>query len=89
MRTLVDRVAVVTGAGGGIGRATSLALAGRGCDVAVVDIRPEAAEQTASMVSALGRRATVHVVDVRDADAVQSLAADVVDQHGACHRSGQ
>ncbi len=85
MRTLVDRVAVVTGAGGGIGRATSLALAGRGCDVAVVDIRPEAAEQTASMVSALGRRATVHVVDVRDADAVQSLAADVVDQHGACH----
>lgn len=85
MQTLQDRVAVVTGSGGGIGRATALALARRGCHVAVVDVRLEAAERTAVDVEALGRRATVHVVDVRDADALTHLADDVVGHFGACH----
>jgi NAD(P)-dependent dehydrogenase (short-subunit alcohol dehydrogenase family) len=85
VRTLQDRVAVVTGAGGGIGRATALALAGQGCHVAVVDVRVEAAEETAVMVERLGRRATVHRTDVREADAVQALADDVEAHYGACH----
>ena len=85
MRTLQDRVAVVTGAGGGIGRATCLALAGKGSHVAVVDVRLEAAEQTAAMVEQLGRRATVHQVDVRDAEAMQALAQDVESHFGACN----
>ena len=85
MRTLQDRVSVVTGAGGGIGRATCLALAGRGSHVAVVDVRVEAAEQTAVMVEQLGRRATVHQVDVRDAESMQVLADDVVSHFGGCN----
>lgn len=81
----MDRVAVVTGGGGGIGRATSAALAGRGCHVAVADVDRTAAEATADEVRALGRRASVHVVDVRDLAAVEQLATEVVDEHGGCH----
>lgn len=85
MRTLRDRVAVVTGAAGGIGRATALELARRGAHVAVADVRVEHAEQTAAEVERLGRRATVHQVDVRDADAWQALAQDVESHFGGCH----
>ncbi len=75
----------VTGAGGGIGRATALAFAGRGCDVAVLDVAAGPAEETARMVRATGRTASVHPVDVRTADAVAAVASEVVDVHGACH----
>lgn len=85
MKVLGGRVAVVTGAGGGIGRATCLALAARGVDIAAVDVRSEPAEMTAGLVRGNGRRATVHVADVRDPEAMQALADDVVAAHGACH----
>lgn len=85
MRSLVGRVSVVTGGGGGIGRATSVALARRGSHVAVVDLRPGPAEETAALVRDLGVRATVHVADVADADAMSALADDVVERHGGCH----
>lgn len=85
MKRMQDRVAVVTGAGGGIGRATALELARRGAHVAVVDVRVDAAEQTAVQVEQLGRRATVHRVDVRGADAMEALADEVVGHFGACH----
>jgi len=85
MRTLQDRVAVVTGGGGGIGRATSLALAARGCHVAVVDVNADAAGDTARKVERLGRRATVHRTDVRDLAAMSALADEVVDRHGGCN----
>jgi 3-oxoacyl-[acyl-carrier protein] reductase len=54
---LDDTVAIVTGGGGGIGRATVLQLARAGCDVAVVDVNGEAAEAAARDAHALGRRA--------------------------------
>jgi NAD(P)-dependent dehydrogenase (short-subunit alcohol dehydrogenase family) len=85
VKRLDGRTAVVTGAGSGIGRATCLALAERGCSLAVVDVRPEAAEATASQVRAIGQRASVHVADVRDAERVAALPDEVVEAHGACH----
>ncbi len=61
---LAGKVALVTGAGQGIGRATALALAGAGADVVVNDLRPEAAAETAAAVEKLGRRAHAVPADV-------------------------
>lgn len=53
---LTDRIALVTGAGQGIGKATAVAFAQEGAQVVAVDINGEAAEKTAPEVTALGRR---------------------------------
>ena len=70
---LTDRVAVVTGAAGGIGAATALALARFGADVAMCDRDGDRLATTAGLVEAHGRRVRAEVVDVRDADAVQNF----------------
>lgn len=85
MRQIAGRTAVITGAGSGIGRATSLLLAERGCSVAVVDIDEEAAEQTAGLIEQRGQRASVHIADTRDEVRLGELPSEVVDAHGACH----
>ena len=85
MKRLADRIAVVTGAGSGIGKATSEALAAAGCHLALVDVSQIALDRTAAAIRDLGRSASVHVVDVRSADAVAALPDAVVDAHGGCH----
>lgn len=86
VQELNGRVAVVTGAGGGIGREIALALAGRGVQVACADVRAEAAEETARLVRSTGGvLASAHVVDVASAEQVAGLADAVVAEHGACH----
>ena len=84
MKRLSGRVAVVTGAGSGIGRATSLALAERGCSIAMVDVEPDGAEETADLVRSLGARASVHVADVRDPKRMGELPAEVEGSLGSC-----
>jgi short-subunit dehydrogenase len=78
-------VAVVTGAGSGIGRATALALADRGCVLALVDVDPTGLDATRDAVEGRGARATTHVADVSDADRVAELAEEVAAAHGACN----
>ncbi|MEV6275215.1 SDR family NAD(P)-dependent oxidoreductase [Nocardia sp. NPDC051832] len=85
MRELTGRVAVVTGAGGGIGRGIALELARRGCAVAVVDVRREGAESTRDLLLDSGIDASAHIVDVSDADQMTALVGAVVAHHGAVH----
>lgn len=77
------RLAVVTGAGNGIGRATALALADRGADVILVDIDRDAADRTATFVRHRKVAAHVHVVDVSDGAAMEQFAKEVVTELGA------
>lgn len=85
MRRLEERVAVITGAASGIGRATSEALARKGCDLALSDVDMEGLEGTAERVRALGRKASVHRVDVSSADQMAAFPEAVIAAHGHAH----
>src|SRR5215472_645523 len=61
---LEGQVAIITGAGRGIGRATALELARMGADIVVAELNRENAERTASEIRGLGRRALVVPTDV-------------------------
>jgi 3-oxoacyl-[acyl-carrier protein] reductase len=75
---LAGRVALVTGASRGIGRAIAIALAGAGCDVAInCRSRIEDAQRVAAEVTAFGRRAIVVQADVAQASAVAAMVADI------------
>jgi NAD(P)-dependent dehydrogenase (short-subunit alcohol dehydrogenase family)/pimeloyl-ACP methyl ester carboxylesterase len=71
---LDGKLAVVTGAGSGIGRATALKFAEEGADIVAVDINSEAAERTAELARLLGAKAWPKVVDVGSAKAMEALA---------------
>ena len=76
-RPLEGKLALVTGAGSGIGRASALAFAEQGADVLCVDIDVAAAEETASHLSGLAYR-----LDVADGAAATALATQVIAEHG-------
>ncbi|MFN0043380.1 MAG: SDR family NAD(P)-dependent oxidoreductase [Alphaproteobacteria bacterium] len=92
MSSLAGRVAMITGGGSGIGRATALIMAGRGADIAVVDLNGAGAEETAARVRAQGRRALVFAIDVSDGAAVRAAGAMVEAEWGAidilCNNAG-
>ena len=79
---LESRVAIVTGAGNGIGRATALALARAGTHVAAVDIDATAAKSTADLVSGLGRKGLALDADVGDLASIDGMVRRVVDGLG-------
>jgi len=79
---LSGKMAIVTGAGQGIGKAVALRLAREGADVVVAEINPETAETTAREIQALGRRATAHPVDIGCLAEIQSMVDRVVADFG-------
>jgi NAD(P)-dependent dehydrogenase (short-subunit alcohol dehydrogenase family) len=80
---LSGKVAVVTGGGSGIGRATAMLLARHGAAVHVADLNGEAAGEVVRAIEATGGSAQAHTLDVSDPDAVESFAESVfaVDGH--------
>lgn len=79
---LTDRVAVVTGAGQGIGAATALAMARFGAHVAVFDKDPTHLPDVVAGIEAAGRRCVSDVLDARDDDAVAAFMQHTRDELG-------
>jgi NAD(P)-dependent dehydrogenase (short-subunit alcohol dehydrogenase family) len=79
---LDGRVAIVTGAGTGIGRATARVLADYGADVVLAGRRRQLLEQTASSITDLGRRAVVVPTDITDEQACAALVSAAVGELG-------
>jgi NAD(P)-dependent dehydrogenase (short-subunit alcohol dehydrogenase family) len=79
---LTDRVAVVTGAAQGIGRATALALARFGAHLALCDRKAEGLAATAAEVERLGRQVVTAEIDVRDPEGVTTFLEQVEAQYG-------
>ncbi len=81
IRQVRNRVAVITGAGSGIGRAIALSLAQRGCHLALADIDTDGLEQTAAEARKHEVRVSCHMLDVADKAMVHALPALVQANH--------
>src|SRR5512136_2635573 len=79
---LKDRVALVTGAGGGIGQATALRFAEEGAMVALVDIQMEKIGNLAQKISNLGRKVFFKRMDVRNQIELEETVQKVVKEFG-------
>jgi NADP-dependent 3-hydroxy acid dehydrogenase YdfG len=82
VKTLRDRVAAITGAGSGIGRATAEQMAGLGCHLALADRNAETLAAAAAACAARGVRVTSTVLDVADRAAVHAWADAAAAAHG-------
>ncbi|MCZ4094459.1 SDR family NAD(P)-dependent oxidoreductase [Sinorhizobium psoraleae] len=79
------KVAVVTGAGSGIGAAVSRQLGGEGAEVVVADLDADAARRIAAEIRSAGGKALDFAVDVADAEAVEKLVKFAVEECGGLH----
>jgi len=82
MGTLEGKVAIVTGAGRGIGQAVALKLASQGARVVVNDLDPAPAEETVSRIRAMGGDARAVVANVRDADFPERFVNTAIQEFG-------
>lgn len=82
MSILANQVAVVTGAGRGIGRAIALKFAAAGADIVCVSRTVENSEKVAAEVRALGRKAWAYAVDVADGKAVAAAGEKILAEAG-------
>ncbi len=77
MRTIQDKVALVTGAGSGLGRAIALRLAREGARLHLVDVNAAAVNETATQIHTTGRKAAVTICDLSDLGSIDTLVEDV------------
>jgi NAD(P)-dependent dehydrogenase (short-subunit alcohol dehydrogenase family) len=85
MKNFEGRVAVVTGAASGIGYATCLRLAGRGCSIAAADIDTSGLDRLEKTLRERGTTVSTHRVDVASSSQMESFAGEVEDFHGTAH----
>ena len=82
---LEGKVALVTGAGSGIGQAIAVLFAREGADVAINDIDRPSAEVTVSRIARIGRRAITVIADVANAQEVGAMVSRTIEEFGAAH----
>lgn len=82
MTEIRGKIAVITGAASGIGRATAVALAREGARVAAVDLDRKGLAETASRIEAVGGQVTTYLVDVASRDAVYAFAQEIESAFG-------
>jgi len=82
MQSFSGKVAVITGAGSGMGRYLAVLLAKAGANVAICEINPTTLAETEEMVKAYPVKVSSHVLDVADKAAIDGLPAQVIDEHG-------
>lgn len=81
-RSIKGRVAIVTGAASGMGRATAQLFADEGARVAVLDVNPEPLEEVVGAIEAAGREVKGWAVDLADPDAITEAFAEIADHFG-------
>ncbi len=82
MDKLEGKVAIVTGAGRGIGKGIALAFAREGADVVIAELRPKLAKETAEEVRALGRESLAVKTDVRVSGEVEAMVNNTLEKFG-------
>ena len=82
MKSFENKVAAITGAGSGIGRALALGLARQGCHLALSDVNSAGLQEPADLPRALGVKASTSQVTVADREAVEAWAEQVMAEYG-------
>lgn len=85
MKSFADKVAAITGAGSGMGRTLAVALARRGCQVAISDVNEVGLRETFDLATAHGVKVTSKRVDVARREEVYAWADEVVRDHRKCN----
>ena len=82
MKSFKEKVAVITGAGSGMGRYLAILLARYGADVCVCDVNEKTLNETVTMLRKYNVSVSSHLLDVSDKESIQALPQKVIDQHG-------